>query len=168
MKYNKENAFSHLLGNIPFCKTLGIEADYFEGNVITFLPFKNEFIGNQAIPALHGGVIGAFLEITAIIELSYSSFLAFNNSSLKKMSYASDSEFWNSFELPKTIDITMDYLTTGMASESLAKAKINRLGRRYASVSVDTWQNDPKAPFARAHGHFLLSSNNSAGNNRKI
>ena len=60
---------------IPFCNTLGIGFDCLGNEITTHLPFKKEFIGNPAIPALHGGVIGSFLEISAIIQLSWSIFL---------------------------------------------------------------------------------------------
>jgi hypothetical protein len=36
------------------------------------LPFDESLIGNPFLPALHGGVTSAFLEMTAIIELSWS------------------------------------------------------------------------------------------------
>ena len=59
--------------------------------------------------------------------------------------------------LPKTIDITIDYLHTGRPLECFARASINRVGNRYSSVSVMTWQTDPAKPFAKASGHFLIA-----------
>ena len=64
-----------LVEGIPFCQTLGIQVDYLGDEITTHLPFNENFIGNPAIPALHGGVIGAFLEITAITQLSWTIFL---------------------------------------------------------------------------------------------
>ena len=63
------------LEQIPFCKTLGIKLDCLGNEITAHLPFKKDFIGNPAIPALHGGIIGSFLEITAIIQLSWAIFL---------------------------------------------------------------------------------------------
>ena len=71
---NKAN-LQELVAGIPFCQTLGIEVDYLGDEITTHLPFNENFIGNPAIPALHGGVIGAFLEITAITQLSWTIFL---------------------------------------------------------------------------------------------
>ena len=61
-------------------------------------------------------------------------------------------------EIPKTIDITIDYLNSGRPVESFARAEINKIGRRYASVSVKSWQDEPKEPFAMASGHFLVKN----------
>ena len=122
------------------------------------LPFKKEFIGNPAIPALHGGVIGSFLEISAIIQLSWVIFLEKKNSegSLNyKKSKAENAIFQG---LPKTIDLTIDYLKSGRPVGSFARAKVNKIGRRYASVSVKAWQDESKNPFALASAHFLVSN----------
>ena len=62
--------------------------------------------------------------------------------------------------IPKTIDLTIDYLKSGRPVESFASAKVNKIGRRYSSVSVKTWQDEPQKPFALALGHFLVSNNN--------
>lgn len=158
-KFKKE-ILESLVEQIPFCKTLGIKVDYLGNEITSHLPFKKDFIGNPAIPALHGGVIGAFLEITAIIQLSWSIFLEkrdekidFNESNLGAENLIVQG-------IPKTIDLTIDYLNSGRPVESFARAKVNKIGRRYSSVSVKTWQDEPKKPFALASGHFLVLNNN--------
>ena len=60
--------------------------------------------------------------------------------------------------MPKTIDLTIDYLNVGRSNESFARAKVNKIGRRYASVSVKTWQDYPNNPFALASAHFLVTN----------
>ena len=67
----KKELLISLVEQIPFCKTLGIKLDCLGNEITAHLPFKKDFIGNPAIPALHGGIIGSFLEITAIIQLSW-------------------------------------------------------------------------------------------------
>ena len=59
--------------------------------------------------------------------------------------------------LPKTIDFTVDYLRSGAARDAYARARVVRLGRRYASVQVEAWQDHRGRPFAQANGHFLMS-----------
>lgn len=154
----KKEILLSLVEQIPFCKTLGIELDYLGNEITSHLPYKKDFIGNPAIPALHGGIIGSFLEITAIIQLSWAIFLEkkdneinFNNSSFE----VEDDVLQ---EIPKTIDITIDYLNSGRPVESFARANVNKIGRRYASVSVKTWQDEPGKPFAMASGHFLVKN----------
>ena len=149
-----------LVGQIPFCKTLGIKVDFLGNEITSNLPFSKDFIGNSAIPALHGGVIGAFLEITAIIQLSWSIFL---DKRYKKMNFNGSNLVAENLMvqgIPKTIDLTIDYLKSGRPVESFASAKVNKVGRRYSSVSVKTWQDEPQKPFALALGHFLVSNNN--------
>ena len=149
-----------LVEGIPFCNTLGIQVDYLGNELTAHLPFSEEFIGNPVIPALHGGVIGSFLEITAIVQLSWTSFLLHSQQKDGFEEMVNLTEEKNIIsDLPKTIDITIDYLHSGLPLESFARATVNRIGRRYASVSVKTWQTDPNKPFARASGHFLISKN---------
>ena len=58
--------------------------------------------------------------------------------------------------LPKTIAITVDYLRSGLPRDAYARARINRQGRRYASVHVEAWQDNRARLFAQATGHFLM------------
>jgi acyl-coenzyme A thioesterase PaaI-like protein len=58
--------------------------------------------------------------------------------------------------LPKTIDFTVDYLRTGLPRDAYARARVNRSGRRYASVHVEAWQDNRKRLYAQATGHFLM------------
>ncbi len=154
----RKRALKSLIKKIPFCNTLGIKVDYLGDEITAHLPFKEEFIGNPAIPALHGGVIGSFLEITAIIQLSWTFFIKNNKEEvLLRDDTISKSDIAKTIKLPKTIDITIDYLHSGLPLESFARASVDRIGRRYASVSAKTWQTDPGKPFAKASGHFVVS-----------
>ena len=154
----KKEVLVSLVEQIPFCKTLGIKLDCLGNEITSHLPFKKDFIGNPAIPALHGGIIGSFLEITAIIQLSWAIFLERKDGqiNLKKSSLEVQDTILQ--RIPKTIDITIDYLNSGRPVESFARAKINKIGRRYASVSVKSWQDEPNKPFAMASGHFLVKN----------
>ena len=58
--------------------------------------------------------------------------------------------------LPKTIDFTVDYLRSGLPRDAYARARVNRSGRRYASVHVEAWQDNRARLFAQATGHFLM------------
>ena len=58
--------------------------------------------------------------------------------------------------LPKTIDFTVDYLRSGLPRDAYARARVNRSGRRYASVHVEAWQDNRTRMFAQATGHFLM------------
>ncbi|HMR54181.1 PaaI family thioesterase, partial [Amaricoccus sp.] len=58
--------------------------------------------------------------------------------------------------MPKTIDFTVDYLRSGLPRDAYARARVNRSGRRYASVHVEAWQDNRARLMAQATGHFLM------------
>lgn len=59
-------------------------------------------------------------------------------------------------QLPKTIDITTDFLRGGLPRDAFALAGVNRSGRRFASVRVEAWQGNRTRPVAQATGRFLM------------
>ena len=125
-----------LVDHIPYAKFMGIRVDR-KGNEITMvLPFKEMLIGNPVLPALHGGAIGTFLELTSVIQLMY-------NTQCER--------------LPKTVDISIDYLRSGRPVETYGRAFVTRQGRRVANVRAEIWQEEIKKPIAASHGHFLLT-----------
>lgn len=134
-----------ILDRIPFIDFIGARFDLSGGELVSTLPFDCTLIGNGFINALHGGAIASFLETTAQIELAW--YLETKNFS---------SERAEPIKLPKTIDFTVDYIYSGKAKQSFAKAVVNRSGKRYASLSVEAWQDRREQPFAKAIGHFLI------------
>ena len=58
-----------VLAQIPYARRMGITADLEDGAVITRMRFRLGLIGNHRIAAIHGGMVGAFLEMAAIAEL---------------------------------------------------------------------------------------------------
>ncbi|MGZ5956768.1 MAG: PaaI family thioesterase [Caulobacteraceae bacterium] len=125
------------LERTPYVRFLGFKAELAGDALTGVLPFSEHLVGNTFIPALHGGVIGAFLEMTALAQL----FIVQPPG-----------------PRPKTIDVTIEYLTPGRAQTSYARAEVRKIGRRIANVHVDAWQEDPSQPFAALRGHFLLRS----------
>lgn len=128
------------MARVPYVQFLGAHVRADPDGMRVVLPYKDDLIGNPALPALHGGVTAALLEITAVMALG-----------------------WQGLErgvplthLPKTIDLTVDYLRPGRPREAYAAARVNRAGRRYASVHVEAWQEERDRLFAQATGHFLM------------
>ena len=136
---------------------IGVEFDRRGDEITAFLPFKNDLVGNPNLPALHGGSIAAFLEISAIIELSWMQIWREIENPELKADYLIDLEI---LSLPKTIDFSVDYLRSGLPRDSYARAKVNRVGRRYASVHVEAWQDNRDRLFAQGTGHFLMPQPN--------
>ncbi|MES2540904.1 MAG: PaaI family thioesterase [Pseudomonadota bacterium] len=148
IKQRREGLLRSLVDGVPYISFLGVRFDRRGDELTAVLPFRNELIGNPRLPALHGGATAAFLEIAAMIELSWST-------------------LWDGVEadgalpegplrLPKTIDFTIDYLRAGLPRDAYARARVNRSGRRYASVHVEAWQDNRARLFAQATGHFLM------------
>ena len=67
--------------------------------------------------------------------------------------------------LPKTIDFTVDYLRSGLPRDCYARARVNRSGRRYASVHVEAWQDNRSRLVAQATGHFLMPDREAPSQN---
>ncbi|MEM8769990.1 MAG: PaaI family thioesterase [Pseudomonadota bacterium] len=120
---------------IPYASWLGVEIQQQGNEVITVLPFRNELVGNPILPAIHGGVIGAFLEITAVLQVLYETACE---------------------RLPKTVDVNFDYLRSGRAVTTYGRAIVNRQGRRVANVRSEIWQEGRDKPIALSQGHYLL------------
>jgi acyl-coenzyme A thioesterase PaaI-like protein len=149
IKQRRDGALQRLVGGVPYAGFLGIRFDRRGDELTAVLPYDDKLIGNAMIPALHGGVTAAFLEVAAIIELSWAVLW-------EEMERSGGTDLPAPLPLPKTIDFTVDYLRSGLPRDAYARARINRSGRRYASVHVEAWQDNRARLFAQATGHFLM------------
>jgi uncharacterized protein (TIGR00369 family) len=118
--------------NSPFARCLGIRIG--EGGILV-MPFSPKIIGNPILPAIHGGMTGAFLETTAIVGVT------------RELGAPA---------LPKPIGLTINYLRSGRALDSYARVSIVKQGRRVVAFEAQAWQDDPTRPIASAFGHFML------------
>lgn len=153
VKQRRDAALTALVEGVPYIQFLGIEFDRHGDELTGILRFDDKLIGNPFLPALHGGVTAAFMEVTSIITLSMAHLWEDIESG------AIDTQLMQQGDLPrlpKTIDFTVDYLRSGKPRDAYARATIARAGRRYASVQVKAWQDNRDKPFAQASGHFLM------------
>jgi acyl-coenzyme A thioesterase PaaI-like protein len=127
--------FQALFDIVPYSKFLGLSGRMEGDELITTMKFSQDLIGNPALPALHGGTLGALLESSAIFELLWRA---------------------ETIVLPKTITITVDYLRSGAPVDTHARSVVTRHGRRVANVRVEAWQTDRNTPVATAHAIFLV------------
>ena len=148
VKSRREAALQWLTGGVPFVQFLGIQFDRRGDELTAILPFDEKLIGNPLLPALHGGATAAFLEVTGIIELAWTTLWADMEAGRANMDRFPP--------MPKTIDFTVDFLRSGLPRDAYARARVNRSGRRYASVHVEAWQDNRARPFAMASAHFLM------------
>lgn len=125
-----------LIAAIPYMAGLGMRAEVTPEGLVARLPYDEALIGNPFLPALHGGVLGGFMEATAILQLLWSV---------------------EAGTIPKTIDFSLDYVRPARARDSAAACRVVRQGQRVANVAIELWQEDRASPAAVARAHFLLA-----------
>lgn len=156
VKRRRDDALALIVDQIPYIDFLGVQFDRHGDELTATLNYNDDLIGNPALPALHGGATASFLEITAIVGLTWSRLW----SQVEGGTITLDDIRAQGLALPKTIDFTVDYLRSGLPRDAYARARINRAGRRYASVHVEAWQDNRDRSFAQATGHFLMPAQN--------
>ena len=153
IKQRRDRALAALVAGVPYIGFLGVGFDRRGDELTAVLSYDDKLIGNPLLPALHGGAIASFLEVTAIMELSFA--MLWDAVEAGRL----DAEVLTPQtlpRLPKTIDFTVDYLRSGLPRDAYARARVNRQGPRYASVHVEAWQDNRQRLFAQATGHFLM------------
>ena len=153
VKQRRDGVLRAMVEGVPYIQFLGIQFERRGDELTAVLPFSETLIGNPILPALHGGATAAFLEVAAIITLSWSLIWEDMESGALDVGKLDPDHLPR---LPKTIDFTVDYLRSGLPRDAYARARINRSGRRYASVHVEGWQDNRARLFAQATGHFLM------------
>lgn len=135
VELRQSSDFKSLEEAIPYARFMGIRAQLVDGEVIGRMRYSDHLVGNANVPALHGGTLGALMESTAIFKL-----------------------LWHgeTTAIPKTINITVEYLRTARPEVVYARAEFTRRGRRVANVRVFAYQEDRDRPVAVATAHFLL------------
>jgi uncharacterized protein (TIGR00369 family) len=118
----------------PFARCLGIQL---QDDGTWMMPFSAKIIGSPILPAIHGGMTGAFLETAAIVSMT------------RELEVAAP---------PKPIGLTINYLRPGRALDSYANVSVVKQGRRIVAFEARAWQDDPGKPIASAFGHFMLRS----------
>ena len=127
--------YSDLIKVIPYAELIGIEFDQQDAGLAFKLQKKPSNIGNPILPAIHGGVLGGFMELSAALHLLVSQ---------------------TTLKFPKIIDFSIDYLRGGADRETYAYCEVSRQGGRVANVEIHAWQESRDKPIALARAHFLL------------
>lgn len=126
---------SALIREIPYARLIGLE-HYAMGNEIVYkLPKNDDNLGNPTLPALHGGVIGGFMETAGVLHVMMST---------------------DTLIVPKVVDFSLDYLSPGRHRDTFAKCTFVRQGRKIANVAIYAWQTHESTPIATARANFLL------------
>lgn len=124
------------IDSLPYARWLGVQVELAGDEMTAILPFDQKLVGNPVLPALHGGVIGAFMEMTAMAQLAIAERRA---------------------RLPKPIGVSVEYLRSARPQTTYARARVKKIGRRIANVEVEAWQSARDAPIATLNANFLLA-----------
>ena len=136
LQCRETNDYARLVEAIPYARTIGMGCIKAGEEVIFTLPAIKSNIGNPTLPAIHGGVLGGFIEQSALLHLLMV---------METPTY------------PKVVDLSIDYLSAGLFRDTFAECHILRMGRRIANVAVTLWQAKKDEPIATARAHLLLS-----------
>jgi len=132
---HQDGEYQPLIDLIPYARIIGVECQRYGEEMIFRLPRNPDNIGNPTIPALHGGVIASFMELTAVFQLMLQ---------------------LNAPALPKIVDFSVDYMRAGLDKDTFAICEVARQGRRVSNCSVIAWQDRKRQPIASARAHFLV------------
>lgn len=127
-----------LIAGSPFNRFLNVEAKVDERGVLAILPIRDQLIGNVMLPAMHGGAVASFLEITCLLQLAHET---------------------GTTAPARAIDISVEYLRPARRENLFARARIRRLGRRVATIHAEAWQQSEDKPVCLLQSHLRLPGN---------
>ena len=125
-----------LINVIPYARLIGIECASVD-DLVFKLPKKADNIGNPSLPAIHGGVLGGFLETAGILHVLLAT---------------------GSCHIPKVVDFSLDFLSPGRHEDTFARCELVRQGRKVANVTITARQGEEQKLIATARAHLLLVS----------
>ena len=128
--------FAPLLA-LPYVRMLGFELRQEDEGLRGHLPFADHLIGNPLVPALHGGVVGALLHLTASARL---------------MAEAGA----GAGKVPQVFSCTIEYLASPELRDCAARAEIVSRSRRFANLRATAWQPHSGKAIGAATLQFLL------------
>lgn len=126
---------NRLINEVPYAQLIGMHSMNLGEELIFVLPALESNLGNPILPAIHGGVIGGFMENAAIFHTLGT--IETNT-------------------IPRVVDFSLDYLRPGRFQDTYCSCEVIRQGRKVINVSVSTWQVRRDEPIANARTHLLL------------
>lgn len=141
-----ENNAQILVEALPYAHFLGMRAITIDGQLCFHLPPRDSNVGNPVLPAIHGGAVAGFMEMSAVVTL---------------LMEIDQSKLAGPLRVPKLVDFSVDYLRATRLADTYASCEVVRQGRRLANVVVRTWQESRDQPTATARSHYVLAAERS-------
>lgn len=134
---HEKGDYQDVLKAIPYAQLIGMGFQRFGNDVMFRLPDNPDNIGNPILPAVHGGVLGGFMEMSAALHLMM---------------------MLDTAAMPKIVDFSLDYLRAVKGGrDTFAECQVIRQGSRVANVIINAWQTKREEAVATARAHFLLA-----------
>lgn len=124
-----------LIELIPYAKLIGIEHLFIGESLLFVMPKNPKNLGNPTLPAIHGGVLGGFMETAGVLHTLYNT----------RIDHA-----------PKVVDFSIDYLSPARHQDTFARCQVVRHGRKIINVSCTTMQTTWEKPVAVARMNILI------------
>lgn len=128
-KLPNDQTITALINRSPYAQLLGIEAKKNRDQILFILPACDRIIGNNTLPAVHGGCVAGFMEHAALLQA------------------------WSlnpAGSMPKAINSAIDFLRPARLVDSYASCEIMRRGRKVTNIRVTMWQTDTDKRIATA------------------
>ena len=103
----KSGDVARLAEAIPYARWMRIAPENGTGELLTRMRYHDDLIGNTFLPAIHGGTLGAMLEMAAIFHLLWET---------------------ETETVPKIVNITVDYLRSARPVDVIACGQGDQAG----------------------------------------
>ena len=124
-----------LLDSDPYAGVLGLSVSIIDGAIQTKSETSQSLVGNINLPALHGGVVGSLMMLTASLELHHQ--LDSNQSAM-------------------LLDMDVDYLRSGRVIPTYGRADILRLEQKDGDNDGYIVARGQNRPIAFSRMSFLV------------
>ncbi len=151
-----------VIAAVPYARFLRIRMDLAGDEMTAVMPYCDELIGNPMLAALHGGVLGAFMEMTALAQL------CILHPVYEPEPGDAPPEERRLARQPRPIGVTVEYLRAGRRVDTFARAQVKRAGRRVAIVAAEAWQDKRSTPIALLSARFLLSTGDAGDGSHPV
>lgn len=141
-----------VLAEMPYGATMGMRVHAIEDKaLVCHLPFDASLIGNVELPAIHGGALSSFLEMSATLEVARRQLAHVDMDTARDMAEISAA-------VPVPLNVTVQYLRSAKAQDCYVRAEVLKLGRRSNTVFCRLWQDDETKPVASMTGVFVSAA----------